>query len=379
MAGAIAHHFNNQLQVVMANLELAASNRPENGELSQGLGLGQGLSTAMRAARKAAEISTQLLTYLGQSQVNLEPLDLAEVCRRSLALLQAALPPSVVLETDLPSPGPGLHANANQIQQLLTNLVTNAWEASGDRRGPVRLAVKTVFAADIPTAERFPRDWQPQATAYACLEVADTGHGITGQASEDLFDPFFSTKSIGRGMGLPVVLGIARVAGGCVTVENHPGRGCVFRVFFPVSLEAVPPKPIREVPTGKPVQRGATVLVVEDDEDLRETLALTLKVFDFPVLTVEDGVAALELFRQRRDEIGCVLCDVVMPRMNGWETLTALRQLAPDLPVILLSGYSEAETMAGDHPEQPQAFLRKPCEAQVLINKISQLMPHRHM
>jgi PAS domain S-box-containing protein len=378
MAGAIAHHFNNQLQVVMANLELAASNRPENGELSQGLGLGQGLSTAMRAARKAAEISTQLLTYLGQSQVNLEPLDLAEVCRRSLALLQAALPPSVVLETDLSSPGPGLHANANQIQQLLTNLVTNAWEASGDRRGPVRLAVKTVFAADIPTAERFPRDWQPQATAYACLEVADTGHGITGQASEDLFDPFFSTKSIGRGMGLPVVLGIARVAGGCVTVENHPGRGCVFRVFFPVSLEAVPPKPIREVPTGKPVQRGATVLVVEDDEDLRETLALTLKIFDFPVLTAEDGVAALELFRQHRGEIDCVLCDVVMPRMNGWETLIALRRLAPDLPVILLSGYSEAETMVGDHPERPQAFLRKPCEVQVLVNKINQLLPHRN-
>ena len=289
------------------------------------------------------------------------------------------MPPSVVLETHVPSPGPMVSAAANQVQQVLTNLVTNAWEASGEGRSVIRLAVKTVSAADLAGMRSFPIDFQPQAKAYACLEVADLGGWIVTKEIEELFEPFFSTKFAGRGMGLAVVLGIARSHDGVVTVENHPGRGCTFRVFFPVSLEAVHPKRVREVPTGKPVQRGATVLVVEDDEDLRETLALTLKVFDFPVLTVEDGVAALELFRQRRDEIGCVLCDVVMPRMNGWETLTALRQLAPDLPVILLSGYSEAETMAGDHPEQPQAFLRKPCEAQVLINKISQLMPHRHM
>ena len=373
MAGAIAHHFNNQLQAVLLYLEMAMNQRSESGDPVAGV------FEAMQSTRKAAEVSTLMLTYLGQSLAEHEPLDLSATCRQSLALLRAAMPTYVDLKTDLPSPGPVISANANQILQVLTHLVTNAWEVCRDGRGPVRLAVKTVSAADICATRRFPIDFQPQAKAYACLEVADLGGGIVTKDSEELFEPCFSTKFAGRGMGLAVVLGIARSHDGVVTVENHPGRGCTFRVFFPVSLEAVHPKPVREVPTGKPVQRGATVLVVEDDEDLRETLALTLKIFDFPVLTAEDGVAALELFRQHRGEIDCVLCDVVMPRMNGWETLIALRRLAPDLPVILLSGYSEAETMAGDHPEQPQAFLRKPCEAQVLINKISQLMPHRHM
>ena len=116
------------------------------------------------------------------------------------------------------------------------------------------------------------------------------------------------------------------------------------------------------------------MLVVEDDEMLRDTLAFMLECSDYTVLAAEDGVAAVEIFRQHGNEIGCVVCDLTMPRMNGWETLTALRQLAPDLPVILLSGYSEAQTMEGHHPERPQAFLRKPYEVKVLVKTINQVL-----
>jgi PAS domain-containing protein len=164
MAGAIAHHFNNQLQAVMLSLEMATSTLPRNAEPIDGL------SEAMQSARKAAEVSTLMLTYLGHSQGKHEPLDLAEVCRRSLVLLRAALPRSVVWETDLPAPGPGIRANASQVQQVLTNLVSNASEASGDGRGVIRLSVKTVAVADIPTARRFPIDYRPQQKTYACLE-----------------------------------------------------------------------------------------------------------------------------------------------------------------------------------------------------------------
>jgi PAS domain S-box-containing protein len=219
MAGAIAHHFNNQLQVVRLNLELAASNRPETAEPDQGL------STAMQATRKAAEVSSQMLTYLGQSQVGQETLNLAEICRQSLALLKSTLPPCVVLEADLPSTGPGVHANGSQIKQVLMNLITNAWESSGDGRGAIRLSVKTASAAEILAADHFPLDWQPQATAYACLEVADTGAGITAAKIQNIFDPFYSTKFIGRGLGLSVVLGIMRSHDGVVTVESEPSRG----------------------------------------------------------------------------------------------------------------------------------------------------------
>ena len=180
-----------------------------------------------------------MLTYLGQTRAQHEPLDLSEVCRRSLPMLRAAMPKDVVLETDLPSPGPVISANANQMQQVLTNLVTNAWEAIGDGRGVIHLTVKTVSPADIPTAHRFPVDWQPQDHAYACLEVADTGSGIADKDIEKLFDPFFSSKFTGRGLGLSVVLGIVRAHGGAVTVESEPGRGSIFRVFLPVSAEEV--------------------------------------------------------------------------------------------------------------------------------------------
>jgi CheY-like chemotaxis protein len=268
-----------------------------------------------------------------------------------------------------------ISANANQIRQVLTNLTTNAWEAKGEGPNHLRLGVKTVTAADIPVTRRFPLDFQIQETAYACLEVADAGSGITAKDMEKLFDPFFSTKFAGRGLGLPVVLGIVRSHRGAITVESEPGRGSIFRVYFPVVAEAVRPKRQAPVePVSENLRRGTTVLVVEDDENLRETLALMLEFSDYTVLTAEDGVAALELFRQHRDEIGCVLCDVIMPRMNGWETLTALRQLAPGLPVIMLSGHSDDQRMAGDHPARPQAFFRKPCDVQVLLKALNQCL-----
>jgi PAS domain S-box-containing protein len=373
MAGAIAHHFNNQLQAVMLNLEMAANNLPQNA------GPVEGLSEAMQSARKAAGVSSQMLTYLGQSRVRHEPLDLADVCRRSLVLLRAALPRSEVWETDLPAPGPGIRANANQIQQVLTNLVTNAWEASAGGRGSIRLSVKTVAAADLPATRCFPLNYQPQEKAYACLEVADAGCGIAAKEIDKLFDPFFSTKFTGRGLGLSVVLGIARSHDGFVTVESEPGRGSTFRVYFPVSAEAVPQKPVHVSvgPISENIGPGATVLVVDDEPVVRKTLALVLRQSGFTVLEAQDGVAAVAVLQQHRNEIGCVVCDLTMPRMNGWETLAALRQLVPKIPVILASGYSEAQVMEGDHPERPQAFLHKPYESKALINAINQVLAAR--
>ena len=368
MAGAIAHHFNNKLQTVILRMDLAKSNNDQ--------ALAESLTEAMQSTREAMEVGTLLLTYLGQSQVKYEPLDVSDACLARLPLLRAAMPTNVDLEADLPSPGPVISANADQIQQVLTNLVTNAWETNGEGRNHIRLSVKTVGAADIPVTRRFPVDYQTQETTYACLEVADAGGGVATKDMEKLFDPFFSTKSTGRGLGLPVVCGIARSHNGVVTVESEPSRGSRFRVFFPVSAEAVRQKLVHVPvsPVSENVRPGTTVLVVEDDESLRDTLALMLSCYDYTVLTAEDGVAALEIFRQHRDEIAGVLCDMVMPRMNGWETLTALRQLTPDLPVILLSGYSDDQGMGADYLERPQAFLRKPCESKVLINAINQIL-----
>jgi len=163
-------------------------------------------------------------------------------------MLRAALPASVILETDLASSGLILMANANRIQQVITNLVTNAGEASFETHCAVNLVLKSVSATEIPSANRFPVSFETQADAYACLEVTDRGSGITPHDIEKLFEPFFSTKFIGRGLGLSVVLGIARAHAGVVTVERSPGVGSVFRVFLPLSAAAIPSKPVHLIP-----------------------------------------------------------------------------------------------------------------------------------
>jgi PAS domain S-box-containing protein len=228
MAGAIAHHFNNKLGAVIANLELAMA------ELLKGNDPHSGITTAIKASYEAAEMSGLMLTYLGQSFAKNLSLDLSETCRKSLPPLQANMCEDVALEAELPCPGPIVKGNASQIRQLLTNLTTNAYESLGKGGGIIHLCVKTTSAADIPARHRFPLDWQPQSNSYACLEVADSGCGIEEKDFDKLFDPFFSRKFDGRGMGLAVVLGIVRAHGGVVSVQSELGRGSIFRVYFPL-------------------------------------------------------------------------------------------------------------------------------------------------
>ena len=351
MAGAIAHHFNNKLQSVVGNLELVQQDTKPDEQAARWLG------DAMRAAGEAAKISSLMLTYLGQAPSESKPLDLTELCRRSMPMLRASIP--MILETDFASSGPVINANANQVQQLLTNLVTNAWEASRPNQGSVSISLKVVAADTISAAQRFPADWHPRAASYACLTVRDAGCGIAEAHLAKLFDPFFSTKFTGRGLGLAVVLGIVKAHGGVIAVESTPGQGSSFHVYFPVIAMAVmrPPEPAGTLPE---FAANGMVLVVEDEEALLKLAGHYLRSLGFTVLLAPDGVVALDLFRQHPADIRCVISDVVMPRMDGWQTLEALRQLAPNLPVILASGYDEATVMGGHHAEKPQGFLSKP-------------------
>ena len=230
MAGAIAHHFNNKLQAVTGNLELAMEYLTGGQE-----GASPFLAQAMLAAHKAAEVSTQMLTYLGQTPSKRELIDLAEVYHRSLPMLQAGMPGNITLQTDFPWPGPLISANEYQMQQILANLLTNAREAIAEQKGHIHLAVRELTSAEIPEEHRFPVDWQAGDRPYACLEITDTGCGIAHSDIEEVFDPFFSSKFPGRGLGLPVVLGIARAHGGSVSVESEPGKGSTFRVFLPIA------------------------------------------------------------------------------------------------------------------------------------------------
>ena len=366
MAGSIAHHFNNKLQSVMMNLELLS-------ELPPGMDLAKCLNKAKQATERTAEMSRLMLVYLGQSSGLQSPHLLSELCRGTLPLLHASLPKTVTLETELPLLGPVISASKNQVQQVLTNLMTNAWEAMEGIKGSIHLGLRVCPVAELPTSHRFPIDWQPQGTDYVCLEVRDTGCGIAETDIEKLFDPFFSTKFAGRGLGLPVVLGILRAHGAAVTVESELGQGSVFWIFFPQSLEPLPSQP----ETGAKAlafEVGGTILLVDDDAILLESTGILIKRMGFTLLTAPDGLEALDVFRSHQGEIRCVITDLTMPRMDGWETLAALRQLEPELPVILTSGYDKAQVLSGSQPDRPQAFLEKPYSLQQLCDALGQAL-----
>jgi CheY-like chemotaxis protein len=295
-------------------------------------------------------------------------------------MLRAIAPKSVRLETDLPSPGPTAQANASQIQQVIVNLATNAGESYQGGEGSIRLTVKTVSAADIPLKNRFPVDCQIQADAYACLEVADTGCGIAKKNIPSLFDPFYFRSFTGQGLGLPVVLGILQAHKGIVTVESKLGCGSAFRVFLPLSAQSGQESPSTAAQVLGPTF-GGTVLVVDDDSTALKVISTALECMGFKVLDAQDGVDAMKVFQRHQSEIRLVVCDICMPRMDGWATLAALRKLAPGIPVILSSGYGKDQAMADRHPEQPQFFLNKPYQVEDLHNAVMQVLalPNRGM
>ncbi|MBE7499408.1 MAG: PAS domain S-box protein [Verrucomicrobiales bacterium] len=241
MAGAIAHRFNSLLGAVMGNLELAL----EDGLRDEGSRVF--LTEALEAARRAADISGLMLTYLGQTPVPYDPLELVDFVRQGLPSLRTGLRRGQTLDAVLPDARLVVCANADQLQEVLGQLVTNAVEASGERPGAIRLELSRVAPTAIPTAHRFPVEWQPQEPSYVRLEVRDNGGGIAAPDLNQVFDPFFSRKLTGRGLGLSVVLGIVQAHRGAVTVASEPGRGSVFTLYLPeANAGQTPPPPAPE-------------------------------------------------------------------------------------------------------------------------------------
>jgi len=363
----VAHNFNNQLSVVLGNLELALS------ESTSRQGEREGIIQAMQAAHKASEVSQLMLTYLGQSLAQGEPLDLASCCRETLDELEGGKPREIAIERRIPESGPVVRMSGEKMHQVLSHLVTNAWEAIGERFGRVSVFLATYRSAEMPGGRLLPPDWKPTAARYVCLEVSDTGDGMRQEDIDRIFDPFYSDKLSGRGLGLAVVQGVVKAYGGAIGVSSHPGRGSAFRVYLPVSDEEIAPERLH--PAREPLASGAgTILLVDDQEAVRNVSQAMLEHLGYKVLTAGGGAEAVELYREREAEIGCVITDLSMPGQDGWETLRALRQIRPGLPVILASGYDEGQAMARSHQDAPQAFLHKPYQMAELRDALQKML-----
>ncbi|MBF0377868.1 MAG: PAS domain S-box protein [Desulfamplus sp.] len=377
MAGAIAHHYNNMLAVVIGNLELAMDH------IQNKINPTEEISEAINAARRAASIGGQILAYLGQRQtvVGNKIVDISEICRQCLPESKNTMPPNITIEATFPSCELLVNINSEQIKQVVNSIIANSVEAIGDDVGVVLFNISPLSSSAIPTIHRFPIEWQPAPEAfYACLEIRDNGCGIAQNEIEKIFDPFYSTRFIGRGLGLSVALGTIKAHNGCITVKSTPVRGTVFRLFLPLSSKPAPL--LNSVASTKDESEksksiafdGWTVLVVEDEPMVRKITLQMLKNLGIKAIEAKDGLEAIEIFGQYKDEIYCVISDLSMPRMDGWETIEALRRIKPDVKVILASGYDHSHVMEGSHSELPQAFLTKPYSITTLKSALTRTM-----
>jgi PAS domain S-box-containing protein len=231
MAGAVAHHFNNLLAAAMGNLEMVLEDLMEGRR-----GSAEEIMEALKAGRRASKLTRMLTSYLGHSSGVRQRLDLSVFCREAMPLLRLSVPDPVELKTELSESGLFVEAVPDQVHQILANLVTNAWEAMDKGGGEVRVALYMVGIAELNGRHFFPAVWQPSEPEYVCLSISDNGCGIPLCDRDRIFDPFFSTKFTGRGLGLPVVLGGAMAMGGAVSFETEVGVGSVFRVLFPLAV-----------------------------------------------------------------------------------------------------------------------------------------------
>ena len=373
MAGAIAHHFNNQLMVILGNLDMAREHCQEDENARRSL-------IAMRkATQKAAEISHLMLIYAGSDFKKKDAIDLNELCKTQVPLIEASLPNHIRLKTAFSEPGLNALANVGQIQKALMHLITNAVEAIGDRPGTIHISLDIMSGSDIPVVHRYPIDRQPRIDgSYACITVSDTGCGIADDDLHRIMDPFFTSKFTGRGMGLAFVLGILRGHDGFLCVESEPKRGGTFRIFLPrVEAKATThPVSVYQQPD---FHAEGQVLVVEDEPLVLDVTETILKRLGFTVVRAANGLEALQVFEKSPEQFRFVISDLAMPYLDGWELLSAMRRIRSDIPVILASGYNEAHVLKGEHAERPQAVLEKPYQIQELIAAIQQIVVPKHV
>lgn len=369
MAAAVAHHFNNMLAVVVASLDLALEDLPS------GTPTRDDLVRAREATMHAAKTAELLLAYIGQNTFERESADLVAVIREALGNLRFSMPDQVRLVTNLCAAELIAAVSPTQIAQLLDHLVTNARESIGSQSGEVRVTLTTVSGANLSESPAASIDFHPHAsTNYACIEVTDNGCGMSSDTLEKIFDPFFTTKFVGRGLGLPVVLGTVRAHDGHVTVESVLGQGTTVRVYLPLA-----PHRARVIPSfvPAPFPQGAgpaVALVAEDEDTLRRTTKRILARMGYEVITTNDGLEALEQFRLRANDVVIVILDLAMPRMDGWAALDAIRTIRPDVPVVLASGYDETHALHGRPAYHSSVFLHKPYSVMDLRNAVERLV-----
>ncbi len=370
LAGGIAHDFNNLLVGIVGNADLALADLPADSPARENI------AQLLDASKRASDLTQQMLAYSGQGAFVLGQVDFNEVVRGTLPLVNASISKKARLRLELAQSLPPIEADSTQIHQIAMNLFINASEALDDRPGDV--IVRTGVEVREPSDNGVTNGDAPsEPTEYVYLEVADTGIGMDAKTRERIFDPFYSTKFTGRGLGLAAVAGIVKGHNGFITVKSDLHEGSVFRVYIPRSTTPGEPaieKASVDAGTERWSLEGA-ILVVDDEPAVREFVRRALERHGFEVITADGGVQATELFEQHWERISAVVLDMTMPDMGGFEVYQSLQKIDANVQVLLSSGYSEQDATSQFEPQNLAGFIQKPFTTSDLLERLLESIP----
>jgi len=361
LAGGIAHDFNNILAAILGYAEMAKEDSEPESKASKEL------DRVIEAGNRAAELVKQILAFSRQSVSEPVPLNPEYLIKETIKLLRPSLPSTITINHQSQSSTCTIIADPTQIHQLLMNLCTNAFHAMEQTGGVLSISLKIQELASSEL-QQYPNIKPGQ---FVVLSVSDTGPGVPSQIRDRIFDPYFTTKAVGKGtgMGLAIVHGIATALGGFVTCESNLGQGSVFRVFFPAIKLSIPPKieSIDVIPTG-----NEHVLFVDDEEMLAELGKTMLESLGYHVTLCTDSIAALSLFREQPDKFDFLVTDQTMPGMTGFDFARNVLQIRPNFPIILCTGYSNIIDENSAKKVGIKKFIMKPVTKKELAESLKE-------
>ncbi len=368
LAGGIAHDFNNLLMSIVARAGLALRTLPSDSPAREHLHIIE--TTGLRGG----ELANQMLTFAGKTQLNFQPILLQQFLKETKSFLRSIVSKRITLTFNLAANLPPIRGDLSQLRQLLVNIVTNAAEAIGEQDGTICISTSTLDTSTQDFQQYHIMGDLPLGHCVA-LKIQDTGTGIKPELIPKIFDPFFSTKFLGRGLGLASLLGITHGHGAAIAVQSQVGLGTEFCFLFPTS----PPPQAQHTPSlTLPKTLSATttptkVLIVDDEEDVRTACSLILNEIGFDALVAQDGKAGLHIFEHHQDEIALVFLDLTMPQLDGGQLAEKIRLIAPHVPILVSSGYAEEDAMKHFTQTSINAFIQKPFQVETLITKIQEL------
>jgi PAS domain S-box-containing protein len=352
LAGGIAHDFNNILAIIMG---YCCSIKDDIDPTSASADYARKIEGA---ANRAGDLCRQMLSYAGKDELRHSLINMNVLVDEMVKMLHSAIKKNVRIDMALLDV-PAITADSSQIQQIVMNLIINAVEAIGDGNGTIRIVLNQADIAEGQAHNDFTGRSSHPGT-YVCLEVSDNGCGMDEETQKRIFEPFYTTKFTGRGLGMSATLGIIKSHDGILQLSSEPGIGTTFKVYLPVP--AVPVIADARPATSQTLAAKikGTILLVDDEQELRTLGAIRLKKIGFSTITAADGLEALDIYRQQQDEIDLILLDLLMPEMDGTETYHCLREISRTVPIVFCSGCSIKELSVNILDDEQTGFLKKP-------------------